>query len=96
MKGAKKGSAKVKGTTPGVEVLGAVETELYENVRSYIIEGRSKVYAAANTALVETYWKVGREIVEKQGGAAKSAYGDHLVDGLARRLTTEFGRAIHV
>ena len=81
-----------KRSKSGVEVVATVEEELYTNVRSYIIEGRAKAYVAANTALVETYWKVGKEIVEKQGGAAKSAYGDHLVDGLARRLTIEFGR----
>ncbi len=81
-----------KRSKSGVEVVATVEEELYTNVRSYIIEGRAKAYVAANTALVETYWKVGKEIVEKQGGATKSAYGDHLVDGLARRLTIEFGR----
>ena len=74
-----------------VEVLGPVEDELYKNVRSIIAKGRAKVYVAANTALVETYWKVGREIVEKQGGFGRATYGNGLIDSLARRLTAEFG-----
>lgn len=41
--------------------------------------------------MVEAYWNVGREIVEKQGGASRAAYGDGLIDSLASKLTAEFG-----
>ena len=75
----------------GVEVLEPVEDELYKNVRSIIVKARAKVYVAANTALVKAYWDVGREIVEKQGGEARSRYGDGLVARLSLKLTAEFG-----
>ncbi len=65
--------------------------ELYENVRKYIAKAREKVYVAANSAMVEAYWNIGREIVEKQGGLERSAYGDGLIDRLAAKLTAEFG-----
>ena len=78
--------------TAEVEVLEAVEDELYKNVRSYIAKARRKVYAVANTAMVDAYWNVGREIVEKQGGAERSKYGDGLIERLALKLTAEFGR----
>ncbi len=75
-----------------VEISVSAENELYERVRAYIVEGRAKVYSAANVALIKTYWNVGREIVEKQGSAERSTYGDRLVEGVSRRLTAEFGR----
>ena len=77
--------------TAEVEVLEPVEDELYKNVRSIIVKARAKVYVAANTALVKSYWDVGREIVEKQGGEARSRYGDGLVARLSLKLTAEFG-----
>ena len=87
-----KGRGLVKRTTAEVEVLEPVEDELYKNVRSYIVKARKKVYAVANTAMVDAYWNVGREIVEKQGGAERSKYGDGLIGRLALKLTAEFGR----
>lgn len=50
-----------------------------------------RLYVAANAAMVEAYWNVGREIVEKQGGESRAKYGDGLVKALAVRLTAEFG-----
>ena len=41
--------------------------------------------------MVATYWNVGREIVEKQGGADRAKYGDGLIRGLSLKLTAEFG-----
>ena len=82
--------AKRKTTAP-VEIVESVGKELYENVRAYISAARAKVYAVANAEMVKAYWNVGREIVEKQGGNERSAYGDGLVDRLAAKLTAEFG-----
>ena len=82
--------AKRKTITP-VEIVESVEKELYGNVRAYISAARAKVYAVANAEMVKAYWNVGREIVEKQGGNERSAYGDGLVDRLAAKLTADFG-----
>ena len=67
----------------------SVEAELYANVREYIANAREKVYVAANSAMVEAYWNVGREIVEKQGGGERAAYGDGLIDRLSAKLTAD-------
>ena len=86
----KKGIAKSKGKAfPSSPE--SIEAELYANVREYIANAREKVYVAANSAMVEAYWNVGREIVEKQGGAERAAYGDGLIDRLSAKLTAEFG-----
>ena len=82
--------AKRKTTAP-VEIVESVEKELYENVRAYISAARAKVYAVANAEMVKAYWNVGREIVEKQGGADHAKYGDGLIKNLSVKLTAEFG-----
>ncbi|MBO7309434.1 MAG: hypothetical protein J6V38_07385, partial [Kiritimatiellae bacterium] len=56
-----------------VEVVESEERELYAHVRAYIVSARETVYAVANSAMVEAYWNVGREIVEKQGGSGRAA-----------------------
>ena len=74
------------------EVVEPVENELYSTIRGILAKARATAYVAANTAMVEAYWNVGREIVAKQGGGkGKSRYGDHLIDFLANKLTAEFG-----
>ena len=81
---------------PTVEVVEAVEAELYKRVRSYIAKARAKVYTVANKEMVAAYWNVGREIVEKQGGAERAKYGDGLIKGLSLKLTAEFGPGFDV
>ena len=89
MKKARKAKAAL--IKPDVEVIESVEAELYKRVRSYIAKARAKVYAVANKEMVAAYWNVGREIVEKQGGAERAKYGDGLIKGLSLKLTAEFG-----
>jgi hypothetical protein len=48
-------------------------SSLLNDVRAILQEARGKVYAAANTAMVDAYWRIGRRIVEEeQGGAARA------------------------
>lgn len=74
-----------------VEVVESAERELFKNVRAILAKARATVYTAANSAMVDAYWNVGREIVAKQGGASRAKYGDGLIKSLAIRLTVEFG-----
>lgn len=56
-------------------------------------EGRKQAARAINTVLVQTYWHIGKHIVEfEQGGKEKSDYGSELLDRLSRDLTLEFGK----
>ena len=77
--------------TASAEVVESVEKELYENVRAYISAARAKDYTVANAEMVKAYWNVGREIVEKQGGADRAKYGNGLIRSLSVKLTAEFG-----
>jgi predicted nuclease of restriction endonuclease-like (RecB) superfamily len=62
-------------------------------LRGLIAGARQKVLRAADTAQVQTYWQIGRHIVEfEQGGDARAAYGKGLLVALAESLTQEFGK----
>ncbi|MDP3981436.1 MAG: PDDEXK nuclease domain-containing protein, partial [Chlamydiota bacterium] len=67
----------------------SLKTQIGELLR----EGRKQAGRAINTILVQTYWHIGRHIVEfEQGGKEKSEYGSELLDRLSRDLSLEFGK----
>lgn len=67
--------------------------QLYARIRSALLEGRRYAYRAVNFAIVETYWNIGRMIVEEeQGGKARADYGKQILAFLSTRLTKEFGK----
>jgi predicted nuclease of restriction endonuclease-like (RecB) superfamily len=71
----------------------AAVANLYREVRAVLDEARSSAYRAVNTAMVQSYWQVGRLIVEhEQGGKKRAAYGEAVLNELSKRLTAEFGR----
>lgn len=67
--------------------------ECLARIRSILRLGRRQALQAVNTAMVQTYWQVGREIAEEeQRGADRAEYGARLIESLARQLTGEFGK----
>lgn len=74
-------------------LLPAGSPPLLETLRGLILAARQKVLSTANAAQVQTYWEMGRHIVEfEQGGEARAAYGTRLLADLAESLTREFGK----
>jgi hypothetical protein len=71
----------------------AVDTiALYDGIRSLLLTAKTQVRQTVNTTMVQTYWNVGRLIVEgEQGGEKRAAYGKQVLPELATRLTAEFG-----
>ena len=66
--------------------------QLHIQIASVITSGKQTAYRAINSAMVLTYWEIGRLIVEEeQEGKDKADYGDYLIISLAKRLTKEFG-----
>jgi hypothetical protein len=56
-------------------------------------KGREQAAYAVNTLLVQTYWLIGRHIVEfEQGGKEKAEYGSNLLDQLSKDLTQRYGK----
>src|SRR5690606_21665996 len=69
----------------------------YELLKSSIAEllqqGRTQSARAINTILVQTYWHIGKYIVEfEQKGDKKPEYGSALMAKLSKDLTLEYGK----
>lgn len=73
-----------------------VDLQFYDQIRDILSAARSKVYSAANFAMVEAYWHIGKSIVEKQGGEARAEYGAGLLAELSSRMTADFGKGFTV
>ncbi|MHA7128088.1 PDDEXK nuclease domain-containing protein [Algoriphagus namhaensis] len=68
-------------------------SQLKTEIGQLLKAGREQAARSVNTNLVQTYWQIGRHIVEfEQGGEAKSDYGSNLLDRLSKDLTLEFGK----
>jgi len=68
-------------------------SSLVTDLASLIDQGRKTVVRYVNTALVATYWLMGRRIVEyEQKGKERAGYGGSLLKKLAIDLTKRFGK----
>jgi len=66
-------------------------SNLILDIGSLISNSKDKVYKVVNTILVETYWNIGRYIVEyEQKGEERAEYGKKLLKKLSKDLTKEF------
>lgn len=78
----------VKGNEEYGTLLNAIG-QLLENARR-------RVYSTVNTVLVNTYWQVGRYIVEfEQDGSNRARYGEGLIKQLSRDLTLRYGKGFN-
>ena len=76
------------------DVLVPVSTQesLFARVVAILEQARARVVRSVNSEMVLAYWHIGREIVEQeQGGRKRAAYGEAVLEDLARRLNAEFG-----
>ncbi len=65
---------------------------LYQRIASLIEESRQRVKTAVNTAMVYTYYHVGKYIVEEElQGEQRAAYGKAVLKELSKRLINRFG-----
>ena len=66
---------------------------LYSDIRQVIEEARGSVYRAANFAMVQAYWHIGKLIVEEeQSGRERAEYGKALLRDISVRLSSEYGK----
>jgi hypothetical protein len=70
-----------------------VAAPLIEALRVLIVQARQQVLRHVDEVQVQTYWHIGKHIVEfEQGGRARAAYGKRLLPQLGQVLSTEFGK----
>ncbi|MEQ1732286.1 MAG: DUF1016 N-terminal domain-containing protein [Bacteroidia bacterium] len=66
---------------------------IFNTIKELIVLSRQRAYRMANATLLETYWNIGKLIVEdEQQGNAKAEYGKATLKNLATQLTLEFGK----
>lgn len=81
---------RLEAARPASNVLPA---EFYQSVAEVLRNARVNSYRAVNFIMVESYWNVGRMIVEEeQHGKERAEYGSLLISNLSVRLSDEFGR----
>lgn len=59
-----------------------IDNEIYKKVKDY----------SKNRNDLETYYEIGRLLVEAQGGEKRAKYGDNLIREYSERLTKELGK----
>lgn len=70
---------------------------LVEQIAHAIDQARRQVRQSVNSAMVASYWEIGRLIVEhEQQGEARAAYGQRQLAELSARLTALFGKGFDV
>ncbi len=70
-----------------------VHEDVFNNIKVLMDNARNSVAREVNNILVQTYWEIGRIIVEdEQGHSDRAEYGKRLVIDLSKRLTKEYGK----
>lgn len=66
---------------------------MLEDIKILLHSARQQLQQAVNTTMVQTYWHIGRLIVEdEQNGKERAAYGKKQLEQVANTLTQEFGK----
>lgn len=66
---------------------------LVKHIGALLYNGRQKAAQSVNTILVNTYWEIGRYIVEyEQKGNEKAEYGSQLFERLSKDLSSAYGK----
>ena len=70
-----------------------INKPLLEDIKILLHSARQQLQQAVNTTMVQTYWHIGRLIVEdEQNGKERAEYGKKQLEQVADTLTQEFGK----
>ena len=66
---------------------------IYQEIKELLYGAKNRVYQTINTTMTETYFQIGKRIVEEeQGGETRAEYGSALLKNLSSELIKEFGK----
>lgn len=69
-----------------------INKDIYSSIKKLMDNARNKVARKVNNILIQTYWEIGRIIVEEeQGNSYRAEYGKQLITDLSKKLTKEYG-----
>ncbi len=70
---------------------------LISNIAQIIHQARSQVRQTVNSVMVQSYWEIGRLLVEdEQQGEERAKYGKYVLQNVSERLTAMFGKGFDI
>lgn len=73
-----------------------ISTKLINDIKNILHNSRTHLQQSINTAMVQTYWNIGKIIVEhEQNGNKKAQYGKRQLEQISGSLTKEFGKGFN-
>jgi len=80
-----------------MDKLTTTNNQLLEEIKQLLISSRQQLSQTINTTMVQTYWQIGKMIVEdEQDGNTRAKYGQQQLQSISKNLTQEFGRGFEV
>ena len=62
------------------------------DIKRIIEQGKQQAYQAVGAAMIDTYWHIGKRIVdEEQHGQKRADYGSQLIEFLSNQLSKDYG-----
>lgn len=69
-----------------------INKDIYSSIKELMDNARNKVAREVNNILIQTYWEIGRIIVEEeQVNSYRAEYGKQLITDLSKKFTKEYG-----
>lgn len=79
--------------TINMKKLDYIENDFIREIKALLSEARKQVVRQINTTMLNTYFEIGRRIVEQeQKGETQAEYGEYLIVELSRSLSNTFGK----
>ena len=70
---------------------------IYQEIKELLYSAKNRVYQTINTTMTQTYFQIGKRIVEEeQGGEIRAEYGKSVLKILSVQLINEFGKGFSV
>lgn len=70
---------------------------IYQEIKELLYSAKNRVYQTINTTMTETYFQIGKRIIEEeQDGETRAEYGKSLLKLLSVQLINEFGKGFSV
>ena len=70
-----------------------IHKDVYSSIKELMDNARNSVAKEVNNILIQTYWEIGRIIVEdEQGNSDRAEYGKQLITDLSKRIKKEYGK----
>ena len=70
-----------------------IKNNFYQEIKELLYSAKKRVYQTINTTMTQTYFQIGKRIVEEeQGGETRAEYGSALLKNLSSELIKEFGK----